>query len=90
MVNKNILSLMILSIVLQFNSRKSSELAEFEIKGADKNYVPAKAKIVRDKIQISSSLISQTKYARYAWRDISVASLFNKEGLPASSFTTEK
>jgi sialate O-acetylesterase len=88
-MNKNILSLMIFSIALQFNSCKSSELAEFEITGADKKYVPATAKIVENKIQLFSLLVPKPKYARYACRDKSVASLFNKEGLPASSFSTE-
>jgi sialate O-acetylesterase len=66
-----------------------SGLSEFEISGADKNYVPAEAKIVGDKVQVFSSSIPKPKYVRYAWKDISIASLFNNEGLPASSFTTE-
>ena len=64
-------------------------LSEFEIAGADKKYVVAKARIIDDKVQLSSSSVRKPKYARYAWKDISNASLFNKEGLPASSFTTE-
>tara|TARA_B100000787_G_scaffold102280_1_gene75641 strand:- start:11550 stop:13481 length:1932 start_codon:yes stop_codon:yes gene_type:complete len=66
-----------------------SILSEFEIAGANKKYVPAEARIVDNKVQVFSSSILNPKYARYAWRDISTASLFNKEGLPASSFTTE-
>ena len=65
------------------------ELATFEIAGADKKYVKAKAYIENNKIYIYSSKIQNPKYARYAWKDNSVASLFNKEGLPASTFTTE-
>ena len=65
------------------------ELAAFEIAGADKKYVKAKAYIENNKIYIYSSKIQNPKYARYAWKDTSVASLFNKEGLPASTFTTE-
>ena len=65
------------------------ELTAFEIAGTDKKYVTAKAYIENNKIYIYSSKIQNPKYARYAWKDTSVASLFNKEGLPASTFTTE-
>ena len=65
------------------------ELAAFEIAGADKKYIKAKSYIENNKIYIYSSKIQNPKYARYAWKDTSVASLFNKEGLPASTFTTE-
>jgi sialate O-acetylesterase len=67
----------------------TTKLKEFEIAGADKNYVPAVAKIVEEKIHVFSASVPNPKFCRYAWRDISNASLFNKEGLPASSFTTE-
>lgn len=50
----------------------------------------AVAKIVDDKVQVFATSIAQPEYARYAWRDNSIATLFNKEGLPASSFTTEE
>ncbi|MFT4665100.1 MAG: sialate O-acetylesterase [Polaribacter sp.] len=68
---------------------KGSTLTGFEIAGADKKYVIADAEIVGNKIKVCASSISKPKYVRYAWRDTSGASLFNKEGLPASSFTTE-
>ena len=68
---------------------KKLKLPEFEIAGADKKYVVAKAKIIGDKIQLSSFSVRKPKHARYAWKDTSAATLFNKEGLPASSFTTE-
>jgi len=65
------------------------ELSAFEIAGADKKYVAAEAYIKNNKVYIYSSKIQNPKYARYAWKDTSVASLFNREGLPASTFTTE-
>lgn len=67
----------------------NSGLTEFEIAGVDKNYVSAKATIMGNKIQLFSPTVLKPKHARYAWKDTSVASLFNAEGLPASSFTTE-
>ena len=65
-------------------------LSEFEIAGADKKYVSAVAKIVDNKVQVFAAFIAQPEYTRYAWRDNGIATLFNKEGLPASSFTTEE
>ena len=64
-------------------------LANFEIAGADGIFTPATALIDGDRIVVSAHGIADPREVRYAWRDKVVASLFNKEGLPASSFTTE-
>ncbi|SEO32391.1 sialate O-acetylesterase [Mucilaginibacter gossypiicola] len=64
-------------------------LFNFEIAGADKAYVKAEAKIVNNKVVVSSPSIAVPVYVRYAWSDGSSASLFNKEGLPAATFTSE-
>lgn len=61
----------------------------FEIAGADKMYVEAQAKIVKDKVVVSNPSVVAPLYARYAWSDGAGAGLFNKEGLPASTFTSE-
>ena len=68
----------------------NNPIKDFEIAGSDKVFVPANAKIVGNKISVCAKEISKPKYVRYAWRDTSEASFFNKEGLPAASFTTEK
>lgn len=82
-------------LIIDFDFKGSGLLAKdnlagFEIASEDKNYVPATAKIVNNKIELSAASIKKPKYARYAWRDNGKATLFNKEGLPASTFTTEK
>jgi len=64
-------------------------LENFEIAGADKVYVKAEAKIENNKLIVSSTLVVNPVYVRYAWSDGSSASLFNKEGLPAATFTSE-
>ncbi len=64
-------------------------LSGFEIAGSDKNYVSAAAKIVDNKVEVSNPSVTSPEFVRYAWRDNSVASLFNLEGLPASTFTSE-
>lgn len=65
-------------------------LSDFEVAGANKVYLPAQAKIVNDKVVVNNSSIAHPVYVRYAWSDGSSASLFNKEGLPAGTFTSEK
>jgi sialate O-acetylesterase len=65
-------------------------LSGFEIASFDKVYVPASAKILGDKIEVFAADVLEPKYVRYAWRDNIVGTLFNTEGLPASSFTTEE
>lgn len=61
----------------------------FEIAGPDGVFVPAKAEEMDGKMAIWSVSIPNPKHVRYAWDDYVDVTLFNKEGLPASSFTTE-
>jgi sialate O-acetylesterase len=65
-------------------------LEGFEIAGLDKKYVKANTRIVDDKIEVFADSILKPIYARYAWSDKGNASLFNIEGLPASSFNTKE
>lgn len=69
---------------------KENASNEFEIAGEDGIFIPAQAKVDNNKIVVSSDKIPQPAYVRYAFRNGSHASLFNKEGLPAPSFTSEK
>lgn len=65
--------------------------AEFAIAGADKRFVWAKAKIEGDKVVVWNDNIAAPMYVRYAWADNPVnPNLYNKEGLPASPFRTDK
>lgn len=71
-------------------SNDGKQLSEFAIAGKDKNYVWANAKIVGNKVIVWSDAIQDPKYVRYAWADNpDNPNLYNKEGLPASPFTTE-
>ncbi len=66
-------------------------LSEFAVAGADKKFVWAKAVIEGEKILVWSDEIKNPVYVRYAWADNPVnPNLYNKEGLPASPFSTEK
>ncbi|HEY5771023.1 MAG TPA: sialate O-acetylesterase, partial [Chitinophagaceae bacterium] len=67
------------------------ELREFAIAGADKKFIWAKAKIEGDKIVVWNDNVTNPTYVRYAWADNPVnPNLYNKEGLPASPFRTDK
>ena len=67
------------------------ELKHFAIAGADKKFVWAKAEIKGNKIVVWNDAVSKPVSVRYAWADNPAgANLYNKEGLPASPFTTEK
>jgi sialate O-acetylesterase len=68
---------------------KDGTLANFVIAGADKKFVPAKATIKNNTIVVSSDKVTRPVAVRYAFNNAGVPSLFNKEGLPASSFRTD-
>lgn len=64
------------------------EIRHFEIAGEDGIYYPAKAKIVGTQISLASEKVAQPKSVRFGWKNFLQVNLFNKEGLPASSFRT--
>jgi len=70
---------------------QGGELKYFAIAGADKKFVWAKAKIESDKVIVWNDDITNPVAVRYAWADNpDGANLYNKEGLPASSFRTDE
>ena len=72
-------------------SKDGKELKRFEIAGADKKFVWAKATIKNNKIIVWHESIQNPVAVRYAWSDNpEEANLYNKEGLPASPFRTDK
>ena len=67
------------------------ELKYFSIAEDDKKFIWAKAKIENNKVTVWNDTITNPMYVRYAWADNpDGANLFNKEGLPASPFRTDK
>lgn len=61
----------------------------FAIAGPDKKFVWAEAKIVGNTIQVWNDQIKDPVAVRYGWADNPAdANLYNKDGLPASPFTT--
>jgi sialate O-acetylesterase len=69
---------------------KDQNTTAFELAGEDGVFYPAKAAVEGEQIVLSSAKVAEPVAARYAFYDDSSAVLFNKEGLPASSFTTEQ
>ncbi len=63
--------------------------SQFQIAGVDKIFVSAEAQIVDNKVVVWSKNIKDPIAVRYAWENNSEATLFNIEGLPASSFRTD-
>ena len=63
-------------------------LQGFEIAGSDSVFYPAIAKIMDDKVRVASRKVKNPKHVRYGWKNYFEATLFNAEGLPASSFQT--
>lgn len=64
------------------------ELAGFEIAGADGFFYPANAQIINNKVQLHSVSVKKPINVRYGWKNYFDATLFNIEGLPASSFSS--
>lgn len=66
-------------------------LQQFEIAGEDGIWKNAEAKIIsKNKVALTHPDIAKPTKARYAWEaNPEEANLYNKEGLPASVFTTE-
>lgn len=84
-------------IILQFSHmgkglmhKGSSELKGFEIAGKDKKFIPAKATIDGERIIVYNFKIQNPAYVRYAWANIPDGDLYNRDGFPASPFTTEE
>ena len=61
----------------------------FEIAGKDHVFYPATPKIINNRIRLYSKDVKRPINVRYGWKNWTVGTLFNKEGLPASSFSSD-
>lgn len=62
----------------------------FEIAGADKVFYPAQATIVGNQVQVSCDKVTAPVAVRFAWDNTAEPNLMNKNGLPASTFRTDR
>ncbi len=66
------------------------KIRDFEIAGKNGTFHIANARILGDRILVWSKKVSAPKYVRFGWKNYIKTNLYNKEGLPASSFRTYK
>lgn len=69
---------------------KNKNSENFEIAGSDKVFYPAKAVVNGSTISLTSDKVAKPVAARYAFKAWVLGDLFNNQGLPASSFRTDK
>ncbi|MET0946247.1 MAG: sialate O-acetylesterase [Flavobacterium sp.] len=83
-------------VILHFNHtgsgliKKGEELKEFFIAGKDKVFYRAKAEIKGKTVIVYSLKVRKPVAVRLAFSDTALPNLYNKEGLPASAFRTDK
>ena len=70
---------------LTYNGEK---LKYFEIAGNDKKFYKAFAEVIGNKVIVNSEKVSNPRYVRYGWKNYLTPNFVNKEGLPASSFSS--
>ena len=68
---------------------KGGALSGFELAGDDHKFVPASARLEGSEVVVNAPEIKAPKYVRYAWANFSTANLYNRAGLPASTFSSE-
>ena len=83
------------SIIIDFDHAGSGlisrggKLTHFTIAGNDKIFHPAKAIIENNSVAVSSEMVRNPSAVRFAFKNCDEPNLFNKEGLPASTFRTD-
>lgn len=68
---------------------KDNESKLFMLAGADKVFHPAKAKVQRTKVVVTSDAVPNPVAVRYAFENFVVGDLFGMGGLPVSSFRSD-
>jgi sialate O-acetylesterase len=70
--------------------RSEGEPALFQIAGSDRRFVPAKARIVGEAIEIWSDQVAEPKAVRYGWCEACEGNVWNGAGLPLAPFRTDR
>jgi len=71
-------------------SKNDLPLSWFAIAGADGKFVSADAKIVGNTVEVSAADVEKPTAVRFAWNEIAQPNFFNKAGLPAEPFRTDR
>ncbi len=70
--------------------RSEGEPALFQIAGSDRRFVPAKARIIGDTIELWSEQVAEPKAVRYGWCEACEGNVWNGAGLPLAPFRTDR
>jgi len=71
-------------------TRDGKAPSHFEIAGADEVFHPASAAIEGEELVVWSEKVAEPRAVRYAFSSGAMPNLVNKQGLPASSFRTDR
>lgn len=71
-------------------SKDGQSLRSFLIAGKDGKFVQARAVISNNKVIVSSPAVKVPVSVRFAWNEADQPNLYNKEGLPAAPFRTDR
>ena len=69
--------------------RDATVLTEFTIAGANRQFIPAQARIEGNTVVVSAVGVKQPVSVRFAWKNFMRPNLYNKAELPASPFRTD-
>ena len=61
----------------------------FELAGADGKFAAAQAQVQGESVLVTAPSIHEPAYVRFGWMSVVENNLFNAQGLPASTFTSE-
>ncbi len=75
---------------LRLEPAKADGRVSFEVAGEDQVFVPAEARIDGTALLVSAPSVPAPVAVRYAWRNSPDARLFNRAGLPAAPFRSDK
>lgn len=70
-------------------SSRGQPLDGFEVAGADHHFVPATAELQGTSVVVRAAGLAAPQYVRYLWQNVAPAPLYNRAGLPASTFSSE-
>ena len=68
---------------------KDEKITEIYIAGTDKIFFSATARIVKNKLIVSSAEVPNPVAVRFAFNNAAIGNLFSKEGLPVGPFRTD-
>jgi sialate O-acetylesterase len=88
-INKNKVTLNFDNAPNGFMTKEKAKPTEFYVAGPDKVFMPADAKLEKDKIILSSKQVPDPIAVRFSFSNTAMSNVFSKEGLPLTPFRTD-